>query len=164
MKKQRRLQEISLFSAPACALIRTYPDDARQRDWGRPGASVGATNPGSVALTVHRHENKITTPRPCQDTRNQDLRRTSMLIKKAKTKTEKHPLPGRRTWQGQGLPRKKAFKTSRQGLPGLTRAKTPHQAISPRPTSLINAVSSRKVTKWQPFATWQPLSTGNTYR
>ena len=40
----------------------------------------------------------------------------------------------------------------------------PHQAASPRPTSLINAVSSRKVTKWQPFATWRPLSTGNTYR
>jgi hypothetical protein len=38
---------------------------------------------------VHRHENKITTPRPCQDTRDQDLRRTSRQIKKAKTKTEK---------------------------------------------------------------------------
>jgi hypothetical protein len=94
-----------------------------------------------------------------------------MLIKKAKTKTEKRDTTRRKaSLAGQAdlartrAPRKKAFKMSRQGLPGLTRAKTPHQAISPQPTSLINAVSSRKVTKWQPFATWRPLSIGNTYR
>ena len=36
MKKQRRPQETRLFSNPACALIRPYPDDARQRIQGRP--------------------------------------------------------------------------------------------------------------------------------
>jgi hypothetical protein len=45
MKKQRRLQEISLFSAPACAIIRTYPDDARQRDRGRPGGFCRCNKP-----------------------------------------------------------------------------------------------------------------------
>ena len=35
-KKQRRPQEANLFSSSACALIRPYPDDARQRVRGRP--------------------------------------------------------------------------------------------------------------------------------
>ena len=42
--------------------------------------------------------------------------------------------------------------------------KTTSPTTPPRSTSSISVVSSHKVTKWQPFATWQPSSTGNTYK
>ena len=136
-----------------------------------PGASVSATNPRSVAQTVHRHGNKIKSP---TQVRVQGIKsveeptcrsRGPRSSQKSKIPPgEKLPLPGRRARRGWGLPRKRTSKMSRQGLPGLAEAKPPHPTTPPRPTSSIDAVSSRKVTKWQPFATWQPLSTRNTYR
>ena len=51
--------------------------------------NVGARNHGSIAQTVHRHGSKFIAPRSGQSTRNQDLKRTNVQIKRTKTKPEK---------------------------------------------------------------------------
>ena len=60
MKKQKRPQETSLFKQPLPVHLLGPSLMMLDNMFGAgPGASVGATNPGSVAQTVHRRERQI---------------------------------------------------------------------------------------------------------
>ena len=54
MEKKRRPQETSLFSNPACALIRPYPNVAQQCVRGRPGGFCRCNKPW-VCCPVYAH-------------------------------------------------------------------------------------------------------------
>ena len=97
---------------------------------------VGATNPGSVAQTVHRHGNKITAPDHARMQETKIIEGPTCRSRGPRSSQrskippgEKPPLPGRRARQVRGHPQKKTSKTSRQGLPRLTEAKPPHQLL-----------------------------------
>src|SRR4051812_92097 len=72
-----------------------------------PGASVGATNPGSVPQTVHRHGDEIGAPTEVriqgtkiskEPTRRPEGQRSNQRSKIPSG--EGPPFPGRRGWQG----------------------------------------------------------------
>ena len=100
-----------------------------------------------------------------QSSRNQEHRRTNMQIRGTKMKPEKQDTIRRRaSFAGQE-------RSARgEATPGRRRPRRPGRACQDtrRQNHLTNYVlrhdPRRKVTKWQPSTTWQPLSTGNAYR
>ena len=95
-----------------------------------PGASVGTTNPGSVAQTVHRHGNKIEAPTQVRIQGIKRFKGPASISERPRSSQRSRISPRERPLsragepgQGRGQPQKQTTKASRQGLPGLTEAK-----------------------------------------
>ena len=130
------------------------------------GASVGATDPGYVALTLYRHGNKI-----MASDREPKCKRSKSSKDQHGERGDQDQATEARYHQEKNLPFRVKGLDKGRATPGRKQPKCPGRACQdlhgqgtrhqppPRPTSWISAVSSRKVIKWQPLATWQPLST-----
>jgi hypothetical protein len=129
---------------------------------------IGATDPGSIARTVHRPETRL---------RDQDHTKKggSIPLKDPSASQEGQGEPeergiakgrtylaGQASLVGLGFAPEASSQIVPAGLPGL--AEATHSTTPPhkRRKSLIKVVSSSKVTKWLLSATWQPLPTANT--